>query len=271
MFQKTIKKIISFSGIGLHSGKKTNVLLQPSPINTGIIFQFKKIKIPLSIENVTDTVRSINISKKEINIITIEHLIASLYMLGITNLIINIDNNEIPSMDGSAAPFIKLIKKAGIHTQNKPLHLIFLKKPVKFIQKNKFIIALPSHELKITYHINFPHPVLRNQSIFFDKINEKTFIKHIAPARTFGFLNEVESLLKKGLALGGNLNNAVVLTETGLVNKKLRFKNECIRHKILDFIAALSFLHSPICAHFLIYKSGHKLDIQFVKKLMGSF
>ncbi len=201
---------------------------------------------------------------------TIEHLSAALYMLGITNLFININNNEIPALDGSSKAFTKLFYKSGIYLQKKPIHLSFLKKNISVYDGEKFIIGLPSHKLKITYNINFPHPKLRHKTIFFNNINENVFKKEIGPARTFGFLNEVNDLLKKKLGLGGTLKNTVILTETGYVNNKLRFKDECIRHKVLDFIGALALVNRPVHAHFIIYKSGHKLDVKFMKKLIKS-
>ena len=133
---------------------------------------------------------------------------------------------------------------------------------------DKLIIAVPCDQLKITYGVDFNHPDLHFKSIHFDKITFKEFQKNIAPARTFGFYKEVSSLLDKGLAKGGNLKNAVVLTDDGYLNKKLRFKDECIRHKVLDFIGALAFINRPVKAHFFLYKSGHDFDLQFIKKLI---
>ncbi len=267
MFQRTIKKSISFSGIGLHTGKKTGIIFKPVPVNTGIIFILKNNKIKLAAKNIIYTTRSMTIGNKETTIMTVEHLAASLYMSGITNLYVEIDNNEIPAMDGSALSFLKLIKKCGIVNQDKPIKKKFLTRPVKLIQEDKLIIALPSDRLRITYGIDFDHPDLKNQSIHFDDLTPEIFKKQIAPARTFGFQKEVDSLYKKGLALGGSLKNAVVLTDKGYLNKKLRFKDECIRHKVLDFIGALAFLNQLIDAHYMVYRSGHKFDIQFIKKL----
>ena len=268
MIQKTIKKSISFSGTGLHTGNKIKITLKKAPEDHGIIFLYNNEKIPFNINHIAHTIRSITIGKKKKQIMTIEHLMASIYMEGITNLNIEIDHNEIPAMDGSAKQFLNIIKKCGIKTQKKKVPVLKITKPVQLIDKDKFIVALPSDQLKITYGVDFPHPELKNKTIYFQKITLPVFKKDIAPARTFGFEKEVNSLLKKGLALGGNLKNAVVLTENGYLNKKLRFKDECIRHKVLDFIGALAFINKPIRAHFIIYKSGHKFDLQFIKKLL---
>ena len=270
MFQKTIKKPISFSGIGLHTGKNANITFKPAPVNTGIVFICQNKEVKLTIENITHTARYIAIGNKKNTIMTVEHLTAGLYISGICNLYIEIDNNEIPVMDESALSFVKLIRKCGIVIQKKVIIQKSLLKPVKLLEKDKFIIALPSKQLKITYAIDFDHPDLKNQSIHFDNITPEIFEKQIAPARTFGFQKEVDSLYKKGLALGGNLQNAVVLTDKGYLNKKLRFKDECIRHKVLDFIGVLAFLNQPINAHFIIYRSGHKFDIRFIKGISNN-
>lgn len=268
MFQKTIKKVIYFSGNGLHTGKLSQVCLKPGKINSGINFILNKTIIPFTINNILPVQRSIIIGNKKNYIMTVEHLTAALYMLGITNLNIEVNNIEMPALDGSALSFLKILKKAGIQIQNITVLPLTLKNPIKVTNQDKFIIALPSDQLKITYAIDFNHPLLRNKSIHFDNINEKIFSKQIASARTFGFMDEVSILLKKGLAHGGNLNNTVVLSKDGILNKKLRFKDECIRHKVLDFIGALAFLNRPMLAHFLVYKSGHKLDIQLIKLLL---
>ena len=267
MFQKTIKKPVSFSGIGLHTGEKSTIFLKPAPADTGIIFILNNKKIRLSPDNISDTTRSINIGTGKERIMTVEHLSAALYMSGITNLYIHMDNNEVPAADGSSMPFIKLINRAGTRIQKKPVKKLGLDRPIRLIDKDRFIIGLPSDRLKITYGIDFDHPVLKNQSIHLDNITLKTFNKQIAPARTFGFEKEVDSLRKRGLALGGSLKNAVVLTDIGYLNKKLRFKDECIRHKVLDFLAMLSLLNQPIYGHFILYRSGHEFDLKFIKLL----
>ncbi len=268
MFQKTIKKEITFSGKGLHSGLNSIVKLIPSKPDTGITFFLNNHKIKLSLDNIFDTHRSMVLGTKTYHVMTIEHLIASLYMMGITNLFIELNNKEIPALDGSALSFIKIIKKAGIKNQNKKIKPLMIQKPILCIDKGKFIIGLPSNKFKISYHIDFDHPLLKNRLIHFKEINEKIFINQIAPARTFGFESEVKDLLKKGLAQGGDLNNAVVLSKNSYLNKKLRFKDECIRHKVVDFIGALAFLQRPVLGHFIVSRSGHYFDLKFIKQLM---
>lgn len=270
MFQKTIKRAVSFSGIGLHTGKKTSVTLEPAMENTGVVFNYNDSLINVTVNNIYNTTRSIGIRSKNINITTVEHLLAAIYMCGITNLIIKIDNKEVPALDGSAGQFLKLIIKAGFINQDKQVKPIILSSPIGLIEENKIIMAMPCDRLKITYSIDFKHPDLHDKSIHFDKVDLNIFQKNIAPARTFGFYKEVSSLLKKGLVKGGNLKNAVVLTDDGYLNKKLRFPDECIRHKVLDFIGALAFLNRPVIAHFFIYKSGHEFDLKFIKKIRNA-
>ncbi len=266
MKQKTIKKSIEFSGLGIHTGAISKIKLKPLPENSGIIFKrYKKIK--LNITSISNTNRAITIGKKNNSIITIEHLIASLYMMGISNILIETVGPEIPALDGSAKKFLKLIEHAGIVEQPAPQNEIIIKKPIYVLKKDKYIAVLPSKTFDITYHINFEHPKLKNQFIHFTNITYQTFKKEIADARTFGFYEEVKDLLSRGLAKGGNLKNAVVLTKDGYLNKKLRFKNECIRHKVLDLIGCISILNAPIKGHFIAYRSGHNLDYELIKKI----
>jgi len=266
MNQKTIKKEISFSGIGIHTGKIINVCLKPLPENYGIIFKRNK-SIKLDISNITNMKRAITIGKYKNRIMTIEHLLATIFMYGITNILIEVDNEEIPVLDGSAVKFIQILKKAGIKNQNKKIKPIKIKKPLFILKNDSFITALPSRCFGITYHINFPHPDLNNRVISFEKIDFRVFRKEIAPARTFGFYKEVNDLLKQGFARGGSLDNAVVLTDNGYLNKKLRFKDECLRHKVLDLIGSIAILGRPVIAHFIAYRSGHSLDIEMIKKI----
>jgi len=269
MYQMTIKKYIEFKGIGIHTGNLTIVKLFPAPENSGIKFIYKdNIEIPLSVENILNTERSITIGNKNIQIHTIEHLIAAIYMSGISNLIINVNNNEIPILDGSSYQFLKILKKAGIKKQNQKLRLIEIK-DLEFISKDdKFVACVPYNKFGILYYINFLHPMLKNKFIFLSDITFKFFKKNIAPARTFGFYNEIKNLLDKGLARGGSLKNAVVFTDSYFLNKKLRFEDEPLRHKILDLIGAISILNKPVKGLFIAYRSGHSLDFELIKRII---
>lgn len=197
---------------------------------------------------------------------TVEHLLATLSALQIDNIEIWLDGDEIPIGDGSAKVFVDLLKDECI-IQDKPKKICRPQKPIWVSTKDNHIVLLPSDELKITYTIDFDHPQVKTQFASF-VITEEIFEKDIAPARTFGFLAEVESLYAQGLAKGGSLENAIVIGENGILNKNLRFKNELVRHKILDLIGDLTLIGTPILAHIIAVKSGHELNLKLVQKII---
>lgn len=271
-FQKTIKNKVYINGIGLHSGQQTSVTLRPAEAGTGIVFHRTDISPSVSIEaiaaNVVNTRLSTTIGKDGVVVATIEHLMAALHGCGIDNVHIDIDGCEVPIMDGSSAPFATELQKAGTVTLSKPRKFLIVKKPVSIVDGDKRISIIPSRYFKITFDMNFSHPAVASQSrhmIF----NEKTFTDDYAPARTFGFLAEVEMLKANGLALGGSLDNAVVIGDTGVLNEEgLRFDDEFVRHKILDSIGDLSLAGHYIFGHVKAYKSGHDLNHKLVKELL---
>lgn len=273
MFQKTIKKEVSFSGRGLHTNQRATVKLLPAGTGTGILFIVKGKRFPLSLSSLFHTTRSITLGDAKRQIMTVEHLAAALYMKGVTNLLVETDAGEMPALDGSSRLFLNHLEKAGIEIQKKEIRPLAPGSVISLMGEDKFIIALPSDRLKITYNVDFNHPLLKNKTIHFDRVDERVFAREIAPARTFGFESEVKGLLARGLARGGSLKNAVVLTRDGMLNKKLRFPDECARHKVLDFIAALAFCEKPVQAHFIVYRSGHEFDLKFIshflKKVRG--
>ncbi|MGA1871939.1 MAG: UDP-3-O-acyl-N-acetylglucosamine deacetylase [bacterium] len=243
IFQKTIKKTVSCTGIGLHTGIPVKLFLKPAPIDTGIRFIRTDISsnsiIDALPENIKDTAFATTIGNNEFNIRTIEHLMAAFAGLQINNIIVEINGPEIPAMDGSAFPFVELLQNAGIIEQHKAITNLILKKTVSIIDRDKYIKIKPNaKKLSVLYKINFNHHLLKNKSLKYE-INNKTFIDKIAKARTFGFLEEVDLLRKNGLAKGGSLDNAVVLGKDNIINGKLRFKDELIAHKILDLIGDL--------------------------------
>jgi UDP-3-O-[3-hydroxymyristoyl] N-acetylglucosamine deacetylase len=269
-YQTTIKKEVNCSGIGLHSGKRVNIRLLPASSNSGIIFKrtdLNNTTIPIDTKNLGNFDCATTLCCNDIFINTVEHFLASLYGLGIDNLIIEIDSDELPIMDGSAAPFIYLLHEAGLkRLQSKRLYLRILK-PVKVSENGSNIVIFPSDTFKITYTIEFNHSLIKRQTYSLE-INEKNFCEEIAPARTFGFLREVEMLRKRGLARGGSLANAVIVSDSGLLNGGLRFRDEFVRHKILDAIGDFSFLRNRVLGHVVAYKAGHKLHLDLVKKIL---
>ena len=220
--------------------------------------------------NVFDTTFATTIGSNGCKVSTIEHLTAAFFGLGIDNAVVELDGPEVPIMDGSAAPFVFLIKSAGIKEQKSPKQFIVIKRPFKVEDGNRSVCIYPSKELKITYLIDFQHPLLRNQEYEL-RFSGKDFVREISGARTFGFLKDVEMLKKNGFARGGSLDNAVVVDDFRIINEEgLRFKDEFVRHKILDFIGDLSIIGSPIIGHFVVKKSGHFLNQCMLKSLMES-
>ena len=198
---------------------------------------------------------------------TVEHLLAALVGLGVDNVSIELNQAEVPIMDGSAASFVYLVHEAGIHTLKSPRRFLKVVRPITLSRGDKRIAVYPSDYLKVTYSISFDHPLLRHQSRT-QRVTEDSFIEEIAPARTFGFLKEVEQLRQKGLALGGSLDNAIVLGETGVLNDSLRFEDEFVRHKILDVIGDLALVGHPIIGHVVAHRGGHALHASFAQKIL---
>lgn len=273
MKRKTIKKPITRSGISIHSGESTSVTFRPSSYNKGIIFYniskdpYKLYPIPLSPFIVKSTLNSTSIGLKN-TIHTVEHLLSALSMLYISDLIIEIDGDEIPIFDGSAYCFVDMIKEAGIQELEEDQDILKIKYPTWIISDDKYIIAIPSNKFSITYSIDFSSKsqMLPYQVIYLT-LDSETYIKEISRARTFGFLEDIEKLKSNNLALGASLDNALVYTKEGILNNELRYQNEAIRHKILDLIGDLYLLGRPIEGHIIAHKAGHNLDVQFAKKL----
>jgi UDP-3-O-[3-hydroxymyristoyl] N-acetylglucosamine deacetylase len=271
-YQRTLKKAVSCSGIGLHSGEKVHMSILPSKPDTGVVF--KRTDLNGSSHDVTASVgnvREVNFATKLGNngteIHTVEHLLAVLNGLGIDNAEVHIDQKEIPILDGSGSPIVYLIKEAGIKKHSVKRTFIKIEEPIEVTDKDKFIRVVPSDELQISYFIDFNHPVLKKQSFTF--INNKvSFINNVAPARTFTFLKEIDYLRNIGLAKGGSLDNAIVVGDDSILNDHLRFENEFVRHKVLDLLGDLFLLGKPLIGHVIAYKAGHSLHIELVKKIL---
>lgn len=269
--QRTLQEMISCTGIGLHSGKKVHMAIKPAPIDTGIRFIRKDIagqcEIKAQSESVINTTLCTVIGNNITHISTIEHLMGAFFGFGIDNAIIEIDGPEVPIMDGSAAPFIFLLKSAGIKAQKKSKEFIVVKKALHVKEGNKSITIKPSRELKISYTIDFQHPLISNQQYDYT-FSGRSFIDEISRARTFGFLKDIEMLRQAGLARGGSLDNAIVIDDFRVLNQDgLRYNNEFVRHKILDFMGDISVMGAPIIGHFVVDKSGHSLNHTMLKEL----
>jgi UDP-3-O-[3-hydroxymyristoyl] N-acetylglucosamine deacetylase len=206
--------------------------------------------------------------REAVSVETVEHLLAALTALGIDNAIVELNHPEVPIMDGSAAPFVYLIlNEAGVKRLTVPRRYLKVLRPISLTQGDKRIALYPSEHFKVTYSISFDHPLLRHQTRTM-RITDETFVEEIAPARTFGFLKEVEMLRQRGLALGGSLDNAIVLGETGVLNNALRFEDEFVRHKILDVIGDLSLVGYPVIGHLVAHRGGHALHTAFAAKIL---
>ncbi|WCL50944.1 UDP-3-O-acyl-N-acetylglucosamine deacetylase [Leptospira sp. GIMC2001] len=271
LFRKTVKETIRLKGIGLHSGKTVRLNIHPAESGHGLKFNHSQPThstiIPVHVDYVIDTGNAVTLGKDQVKIQTIEHLMAALHTLGITDALIDIDSTEVPIMDGSSLPFLEAIQSTGWIESKTILEPIQITNPIWVVEGDKYLVLLPSDELKVTYSIDFNHPLLRGQS-FTTNLDQKTVLEDILPARTFGFLKDVEQLQSKGLALGGSLDNAVVLTEDGYLNDSLRYENECVRHKVLDLIGDLAVLGRPFTGHLIASKAGHGLDISLARCIL---
>lgn len=272
MRQKTLKNDISFSGKGLHSGLHANVRLRPAPEDHGVLFIRTDLKKPVSImaeaRNVTDTQFATTIGHNGASVSTIEHLMAALYGMGIDNAIIEIDNSEVPILDGSASQLVDMIREAGVTLQREPKRFLIIKKPIKVVEKDKLAMLLPANELKISYSIDFAHPILDEQ-VFSGLFSEEVFVEQISRARTFGFMKDIELLRANGFAKGGSLDNAVVIGDDAILNKEgLRYTDELVRHKVLDIMGDLALLGMPIVGHLVADRSGHALNHRLVTKVL---
>jgi len=261
MKQRTIQKPVEVIGIGLHKGVPVKLRLEPLGENSGIVFyrSDKGVSIPLKPQYVVDTKMATVIGNEGAVVSTIEHLMSAVYAFGIDNLRIIVDNDEIPIMDGSAISFVMMLKEAGIKEQNASKKFIKITKEVKIEDGNKFALIKPSNDITFDFEIFFDHPVIGRQKYKFD-FSTKNYIEEIAKARTFGFLKEVQYLRSIGLALGGSLENAIVLDDKEILNDSLRFPDEFVRHKILDAIGDMSLIGHNFIGSYEAFKSGHHLN-----------
>ncbi|MGL5191565.1 UDP-3-O-acyl-N-acetylglucosamine deacetylase [Cetobacterium sp.] len=272
MKRKTLNKEVQYNGIGLHKGEEIKMKLIPAK-NGGIVFKRVDLEsgkniISMDIENAFDLTRGTNL-KNEFGaaVYTIEHFLSALYIAGITDLIVELDGNELPIGDGSARVFLEVIESVGTQELEEEVKEIEIKTPINLTVGDKHIVALPYDGYKITYTIKFDHTFLKSQMLEI-VLDVESYKNEIANARTFGFDYEIDYLKKNNLALGGTLDNAIVVKKDGVLNPNgLRFEDEFVRHKILDLIGDLKVLNRPIKGHIIAIKAGHALDIEFAKLL----
>jgi UDP-3-O-[3-hydroxymyristoyl] N-acetylglucosamine deacetylase len=257
-------------GIGLHSGNKVTLSLKPSPADSGIRFRradLGGLEVPATVRHVGGINYATGLMRDAVKVDTVEHLLAALVSLGIDNVVVELNSPEVPIMDGSAAPFVYLIQEAGIRPLAVPRRYLKVLRPISLSRGDKRIALYPSDHFKVTYSIAFDHPLLRHQSRTI-RLTEESFLDDIAPARTFTFLKEVEMLRRQGLALGGSLENAIVIGDTGVLNNALRFDDEFVRHKILDVIGDMALVGRPIIGHLVAHRGGHALHTAFAAQVL---
>ncbi|MBI3185015.1 MAG: UDP-3-O-acyl-N-acetylglucosamine deacetylase [Myxococcales bacterium] len=270
--QRTIAETISCQGVGLHSGAQVTMRLLPAPAGHGVVFVRTDLGPPLAIkalaENVVDTSLATTLGNGGAKVGTVEHLMAALCGLGIDNVRVELDGPEVPIMDGSAGPFAYLIRTAGIRVQDEPKSFLVVKKPITVSDGDKEATLQPASRFRIDCTIDFRHPLISDQS-FGLEFSDRTFIREISRARTFGFLRDVEHLRKMGLAIGGSLDNAVVVDEFSILNPDgLRFPDEFVRHKVLDAMGDLALFGRPVIGHLKVLKSGHALNHRLVQMVL---
>ncbi|MBL4583825.1 MAG: UDP-3-O-acyl-N-acetylglucosamine deacetylase [Pseudomonadales bacterium] len=272
--QRTLKNIIRGSGVGLHTGEKVYLTLKPAPIDTGIVFCRTDldpvVEIAAKACNVGDTTLSTALVQDGVRISTVEHMLSAMAGLGIDNAYVEVSSPEVPIMDGSANPFVFLIQSAGIQDQDAPKKFIRIKKEISVEIDDKSAKFLPFDGFKVSFGIDFDHPVFKRltQEAVVD-FSSTSFVKEVSRARTFGFLKDIEALQSQNLALGGSVNNAIVVDEYRILNEDgLRYEDEFVKHKILDAIGDLYLLGHSLIGEFIGYKSGHELNNKLLRKLL---
>jgi UDP-3-O-[3-hydroxymyristoyl] N-acetylglucosamine deacetylase len=273
--QRTLRNAIKATGVGLHTGEKVYLTLKPAPVNTGVVFRRTDLdpvqEIPARAENVGDTTLSTTLMSDSARVSTVEHLLSAMAGLGIDNAYVELSAPEVPIMDGSAGPFVFLIQSAGIEEQNAAKRFIRIKREVTVQDDDKVASFLPFDGFKVTFTIEFDHPVFRDRATRAEvDFSSTSFVKEVSRARTFGFMHELEYLRSKGLARGGSVDNAIVVDEYRILNQDgLRYDDEFVKHKVLDAIGDLYLLGNSLIGEFRAHKSGHALNNASLRALIA--
>ncbi|TKB73519.1 MAG: UDP-3-O-acyl-N-acetylglucosamine deacetylase [Nitrospira sp.] len=272
-FQHTLRRPVTCKGVGLHTGRPVSLTIRPAPGDTGIVFLTRSAQGPVSIRAAINHVvpselcTALGVEGSVVR--TTEHVLAALAGCEIDNAVLEVTGDEIPVMDGSAGPFVRLLRSAGAAQQERRRPYLKIVKPLEVIDGNKRVVIKPSVSTKVTYSIEYNHPLIQRQTYDFDWSTD-AFARDIAEARTFGFLREVEYLWSRGLGKGGSLDNTVVLSEREVLNPSgLRYQDECVRHKILDLIGDFSLLGIPVIGHIVAERSGHAMHAKLVERILA--
>lgn len=274
--QRTLKNVIRATGVGLHTGEKVYLTLRPAPVDAGVIFRRVDLNPPVEVkanaENVGDTTLSSTLVHGDVRISTVEHLLSAMAGLGIDNAYVDLSAAEVPIMDGSAGPFVFLIQSAGIVEQDAPKRFIRIKKPVSVEEDDKWVKFEPFNGFKVSLSIDFDHPVFTGRSQLSEiDFSTTSFVKEVSRARTFGFMSQLESLRTRNLALGGSLDNAIVVDDYRILNEDgLRYEDEFVKHKVLDAIGDLYLLGHSLIGAFSGHKSGHAMNNRLLRTLLAN-
>lgn len=268
--QRTLQTIATCEGIGIHTGRSVKMSLRPAPANSGVVFARIDLPAAATIEakpaHIVDIHHATTIGKDGVKVRTIEHLMAAFAGTGLDNVLVELDGEEVPAMDGSAAPFVELIRKTGLKRQMVAKTYLKIKERLVVESDRSSIQIVPSERLQVIYTMPFDHPLLGEQSVAFD-ITRETFADEIASCRTYGFLKDIEALRRRNLGLGGSFENAIVIGEGGVVNGDLRFRDELVRHKVLDLLGDLYLLGRPILGTVIAHGAGHYLHTRLVREI----
>ncbi len=273
--EHTLATRVCCTGIGLHSGNPVDLVLRPASAGTGILFVRSDLErdvwFPARAEWVVDTLLATTLGSADVRLSTVEHLIAALRGMGVDNCTVEVSGPELPIMDGSAAPFVYLIQQAGLRPQRRMRRRLVVHRPIEVRDGNRWARVLPSRSFKVSMTIDYPHPAIGRQSLQASSMPPAYFAREIAPARTFGFLRDVQALQSRGLARGGSLQNAIVVDDARVLNREgLRFSDEFVRHKVLDLIGDLALLGLPLQAHVKAMRGGHSLHQALVAEIRAN-
>ncbi|MEM8727423.1 MAG: UDP-3-O-acyl-N-acetylglucosamine deacetylase [Chlamydiota bacterium] len=276
--QRSLKNTVSLSGTGLFTGMKSEVKLRPAPEGTGIVFQRTdlpdKPKLPALVEHVRETPRCtiLGLASGNFQIQTVEHILSAIKGYEIDNIFVEIEGSEIPSCDGSSMPFVELIERGGVVTQSQTKKIHHLETPIFWSRGDVHLVALPSEEFRISYTLNYPNSDLLKSQFYTIRVDEETYKTEIALARTFSLYEEIVPLIEKGNIKGGRLDNAVIIKGDSILNPEgVRYKDEMVRHKILDLIGDLCLVGQSFIAHIIAIRSGHFSNTSFAKELVSNF
>lgn len=273
--EHTLATRVQCTGIGLHSGKPVELVLRPAAAGTGVLFTRTDldppVRFPARAEWVVDTRMATTLGNGQHRLSTVEHLLSALAGMGIDNCSVDVAGPELPIMDGSAAGFVYLIQQAGLRPQRRMRRRLVIRKPIEVREGNRWARVMPSREFKVTVGIDYAHPAIGRQSLNSLRLTGQRYARRIAPARTFGFLKDVQMLQSHGLALGGSLQNAIVLDDSRVLNRDgLRFPDEFVRHKVLDLMGDLALLGLPLQGHVKAMRSGHALHQALVAQIRAN-